>query len=146
VQAAAPSPPPTFHQLLNLAIAGSRVDQADVVNVCRELHRPPSYFWGELRRQRDRIALKLASDTLVNDTAPVAQRRSASHSRRFDLAVAEAAKCERVFSDAEIRTAGFDVRSFRSALQNAVHDKVVNRKFQVGSVLCDCSSGVCVCR
>lgn len=143
-QASAPPPKPSFGQLLNSAIAGNPVDQAAVVNACKELHRPPSYFWGELRRQRDRIALKLASDTLVNDTAPV--RRSVSHSRRFDLMVCEAAQCLRVFTDQEIRAAGFNVPQFRSALQIAVHDKVVNRKFQVGSVVCDCSSGVCVCK
>jgi hypothetical protein len=147
VRASAPTPPPTYHQLLNSAIAGSPIDPADVVHACRELHRHPSHFWGELRRQRDRIASKLASDTLTNDTAPVAaQRRSVSHSRRFDLAVCEAAKCERVFSDAEIRSAGFDVANFRSALKDAVHAKIMHRSYAVGSVVCDCSSGVCVCR
>jgi hypothetical protein len=65
---------------------------------------------------------------------------------QFDLLVAEAAKCSRVFSDNEILAAGFDVRAFRSALRDAVHDKVVHRTYRVGSVICDCSAGVCTCR
>jgi hypothetical protein len=145
-RASAPAPKPTYHALLNSAIAGNPVDPADVVQACKELHRHPNTFWSELRRQRDRIASKLASDTLVNDTAPVAQRRSVSHSRRFDLMVAEAAKCERTYSDNETRAAGFDVANFRSALRDAVHDKVMHRSYAVGSVVCDCSSGVCVCK
>jgi hypothetical protein len=166
-QASAPAPKPTSRELVNLAVAGNPVDQAAVVNACRSINRHPNTFLGEVRRERDRIeAAKIENSKPIEPVRePIAQRRQPArkpanqpatnyfgadyidpNEHRFNLAVAEAAKCSRTYSDGEIIAAGFDVANFRSALRDAVHDKVMHRSYAVGSVVCDCSSGVCVCR
>jgi hypothetical protein len=132
------------------AVGGAYFSERQIFDAVSPINRNASWFRNEVAREREHIE----QERLAKRSAPTPSR---SHDlvnelprtqQGFDSLVAEAAKCEREFSDAEVLAAGFDVATFRDRLATAVTQKILRRGYSVGSISCDCSGpgGVCVCR
>ena len=164
----AKSPHVVVREMVSSAASGEHFSERQIYAACSPIHRTTNWFLNEVARERSHLEASQTQPAraTVHSPAPAPVHQPAHQARTieqsydhlpfvmptaqhtFNSLVADAAKCEREYSDKEILQAGLDVPQFRAALATAVVDKISKRAYRVGEIACNCSGpgGVCVCK